>query len=227
MTIVVDPAHGGADSGARGPSGVNEKDLVLTLGRTLRAQLAQQGYRVVMTRDGDSDPTYDERASIVNAIRDAIFITLHVSSTGPPVTARTYYYQFFSPFAFSAAGSQSTPSANAVSAPAQAPSSAPSSLVAWREAQRPLLGVSHRLADALQMQIAQQFSGSQGMADAAAVRELRSVAAPAVAVEVSSVAVPNPASIAAMATPLSAAIAKGISDFRLAQPATPGMGEWR
>jgi len=227
MTVVIDPAHGGADSGARGPSGVNEKDLVLTLGRALRAQLAQQGHRVVMTRDGDSDPTYDERASIANAIRDAIFITLHVSSTGPPGTARTYYYQFFSPFVFPTAVSESTPSVTSVSAPPQALSPAPNSLVEWREAQRPIVDVSHRLADALQMQLAQQFSGSQGMADAAAVRELRSVTVPAVAVEVSSVAVPNPASIAAMAAPLSAAIAKGISDFRLTQPATPGMGEWR
>jgi N-acetylmuramoyl-L-alanine amidase len=217
FAVVIDPAHGGTDSGARGKSGVNEKDLVLSLARAVRGQLAQQGYRVMMTRDADVNPTYDERAAMANALPEAIFISLHVSSTGAAGTARAYYYQFSAPFAYSAT-SPGSPASIAFPAP---PPTAPG-LEPWREAQRPFAEASQRLAGALQADLAQQFSGSPGAANAASVRELRSVAAPAAAVEVSSVAVPNPAAIAAMAAPLSAAIAKGVSDFHPAPPPAAG-----
>ena len=214
LTVVVDPAHGGADTGARGPSGANEKDLVLSFARALRAQLMQQGYRVLMTRDGDAAPSSDDRAAIANALPEAIFISLHVSSTGAAGTVRTYYYQFAAPFSYSPAAPGS-PAGVAFPAP---PPSAPG-LPLWREAQRPFVDTSQRLAGILQVSLAQQFANSPSNASAAAIRELRSVAAPAVAVEVSSVAVPNPAAIAAMASPLSAAIVKGVSEFRPAPPA--------
>jgi N-acetylmuramoyl-L-alanine amidase len=187
---------------------VKEKDLVLSLARAVRAQLQQQGYRVVMTRDGDSDPTYDERAAVANALPASIFFSLHVSTTGAAGTVRAYYYQFAAPFMFSPAAPGSA-AANAFPLPAPPSSALPS----WREAQRPFGDASRRLASILQTDLAQQFSGSPAVANAAAIRELRSVAAPAAAVEVSSVAVPNPAAVGAMAGPLSTVIAKGISEF--------------
>lgn len=95
--IVLDPAHGGTDNGARGPSGIFEKDIVLNMARTVRAELQSHGYRVVLTRDDDSNPSYDDRAAVANAFRDAIFVTLHVASTGTPGTARAYYDQFWTP----------------------------------------------------------------------------------------------------------------------------------
>jgi N-acetylmuramoyl-L-alanine amidase len=219
VTVVLDPAHGGADTGARGPSGANEKDLVLSLARAVRAQLAQHGYRVVMTRDGDTSPSFDDRAAVANAIPEAIFISLHVSSTGAAGTVRTYYYQFAAPFSYSPAAPGSPA---AVAFPTPAPASALPGLPLWREAQRPFGDASRSLAGILQTTFAQQFSNSPSSSSAVPIRELRSVAAPAVAVEVSSVAVPNPATIAAMASPLSAAIAKGVAEYRPASPpATP------
>src|SRR6202042_1495021 len=92
--IVLDPAHGGTDSGARGQSGVIEKDMVLLLARTAKFALEREGVRVVMTRHDESNPSYDERAGTANAYRDAIFISFHVSSTGTLNTARVYSYQF-------------------------------------------------------------------------------------------------------------------------------------
>jgi N-acetylmuramoyl-L-alanine amidase len=73
--IILDPAHGGTNTGARGENGLVEKDLVLQIARTLQAQLENQGYRVLMTRTDDSNPSYDDRAAMANAYRDAIFIT--------------------------------------------------------------------------------------------------------------------------------------------------------
>ena len=91
---MLDPAHGGTDTGARGATGVAEKDIVLQFARTVRAELVRQNIRVVTTRDDDSNPSYDARAAIANGYRDAIFISIHVSSTGNAGTARAYYYRF-------------------------------------------------------------------------------------------------------------------------------------
>jgi N-acetylmuramoyl-L-alanine amidase len=201
--IVLDPAHGGTDSGARGASGAVEKDIVLQFARTVRAELERQGYRVVMTRNDDSNPSHDDRAAIANSHRDAIFITLHISSTGTVGTARTYYYQFPSPLASPA----SSPALNSGSPP-------PSGLVIWDDAQRAYDEASHRLGDVLQAQLAQLFTGSPRASTGAAVRELRSVTAPAVAVEISSVSVPNVGSLAAMTAPLATAIVKTVLLFR-------------
>ena len=97
--IVINPAHGGTDEGARSDNGLLEKNVVLIFARMLRSEFERQGFRVVMTRNDDSNPSYEDRAAVANAYRDAIFISLHVSSTGQLGTTRTYSYQFSSPVA--------------------------------------------------------------------------------------------------------------------------------
>ena len=67
---------------------------MLQFARTMRVELLRQGFRAVMARDDDSNPSYDDRAGTANAFRDAIFISIHVSSTGVSGTARAYYYRF-------------------------------------------------------------------------------------------------------------------------------------
>jgi N-acetylmuramoyl-L-alanine amidase len=201
-TIVIDPAHGGTDNGAQGPSGVLEKDLVLRFARQIRAEFERQGFRVVMTRNDDSNPSYEDRAATANAYRDAIFISVHVSSTGKIGTAHAYSYQY-----------SNAPSAIASDAGSPA-NVAPKSQVIWEEAQRPYLEASHRLADLLQMEVAQRFSGSVGTSKPFAIRELRSVSAPAVAVELSSVAVPDPNMLVSMGTPLASALVRTVQLFR-------------
>src|SRR5277367_5373274 len=106
--IVLDPAHGGTDTGARGEA-IVEKDVALQIARTVRAGLQRQGYRVVMTRNDDSNPSYDDRAAVANAYREDIFISLHVASTGAPGTVRAYYMQFADPVAAEVATNPSTP----------------------------------------------------------------------------------------------------------------------
>jgi N-acetylmuramoyl-L-alanine amidase len=195
--IVLDPAHGGTDTGARGETEV-EKDVVLQVARSVRAGLERRGYRVVLTRNDDSNPSYDDRAALANAYRDAIFVSLHVASTGAAGTVRTYYTQF------------SEPAASAPVAPAaiaKTPNPVPPRLLPWDEAQRPYLNASHRLADLIQGELAQAFSGSPGAATAVPVRALRSVTSPAVAIEISSVSTPTPDLLTASAGPLADAIA--------------------
>jgi N-acetylmuramoyl-L-alanine amidase len=204
--VILNPAHGAADTGARGPSGAVEKDIVLLFARIVRVELERQGFRVVMTRNDDSNPSYDDRAAVANAHRDALFISIHLGSTGTVGTMRTYYYQF-----------PSTPPSAAGANPAQQPAPNSGGLVAWEEAQRPYAEMSRHFADVLESDLAQHFSGSPAASTGAAVRELRSVAAPAVAVEISSVAVSDPNSLTALAQPLATSILRSIQAYR---PAT-------
>ena len=96
--IVLNPAHGGTDTGARGQNAAMEKDLVLQMARGVKAELERQGFRVVMTRNDDSNPSYDDRAAIANAYSDAIFVSLHIASTGTAGTIRAYYDQLSTPY---------------------------------------------------------------------------------------------------------------------------------
>jgi N-acetylmuramoyl-L-alanine amidase len=213
--IVLDPAHGGTDSGARGENGIVEKDIVLQFARVARAELVRQGYKVVLSRDDDSNPSYDDRAAAANAYRDAIFVSLHVSSTGTAGTARAYYYQFWKPLPPAPASQDASNGASAAPAPVAlaSPPSPSTTLVPWNEAQRPFSDASQRLADQLQTQMASAFSGSPGASAGVEMRGLRSVAAPAVAIEISSVAVKDPKSLTVFAGPLADALTKAIQAF--------------
>ena len=215
LTVVLDPAHGGADNGARGPNGLNEKDVVLALARGIRAELAQRGYRVVMTRDSDADPTFDDRATIANQAAGAIFVTIHVASTGTPGTARVYFYRLAAPFTYSvdaSAPAGSGPSQQQPSMPMPTPTPAPTtSLIPWRQAQSSFDDASHRFADLVQAAIAQKFSASPSISASAAVRDLRSIAAPAIAVELSSVASLNASSLEAMGPSVASALAQALA----------------
>lgn len=208
--IVLDPAHGGIDTGARGVGGVAEKDIVLQVARTVRGQLAIQGYRVVLTRKDDSNPSYDDRAAVANAYHDAIFVSLHVASTGASGTVRAYYDQFSA-----ATPPQAMPTTTAI----KPLGPLTSSLVVWDQAQRPYFDQSRHLADVIQSHLARSFPGSPQSSTGAAVRALRSVMAPAVAIETSSISVSTPDALIGAGGLLSTAIADGISALRQASAA--------
>src|SRR5258708_3816937 len=82
--VVLDPAHGGIDTGARGGGGIRESEVVLNFAGQIRSVLERAGFRVILTRETNDNPSFDERSIIANAQRGAIFITLHIASTGTP-----------------------------------------------------------------------------------------------------------------------------------------------
>lgn len=200
--IVLDAGHGGTDAGARGGNGAVEKDVVLLFARAARAEFERLGFHVLMTRSDDSDPSDDDRAALANSSSNSIFITIHAGSTGSIGTARAYFGQFSAPAAPAPAGS----------------------LVPWRQAQDAYTAASHRLADLLQIELDRQFPGSPQLSSGAAVRDLRSIAAPAVAVEVSTMSVNDPTPLLAMAGPLAIALTRAVRDFE-ASPAQPAAGK--
>jgi N-acetylmuramoyl-L-alanine amidase len=80
FVAVVDPGHGGEQDGAYSPVGDREKDLVLEISRKIAARLRRLGARVVLTRTGDIDVPLVNRATIANALRADIFISIHLNS---------------------------------------------------------------------------------------------------------------------------------------------------
>lgn len=198
--VVLDPAHGGTDPGARGTGGIRESDLVMEFSDSTRRALEAQGFRVRQTRQGNDDPSLDDRSAMANAQRGAVFVTLHVSSTGLQGTVRVYTMTDF---------------------PAETNTTG---MLSWDRAQAPFLELSRKLGDLVQGQLALQFKGSPGTAQVAAVRQLRTTAAPAIAVEVSSVTVDDRAALERMAPGVADAIARGVAAFRPVYDASPAAG---
>ncbi len=77
-TVVLDPGHGGHDSGGTG-HGLREKDLTLDTALRLRDELQRAGLRVVMTRTDDRFIELDDRVALANRLagRGAILVSLH------------------------------------------------------------------------------------------------------------------------------------------------------
>lgn len=81
-TVIIDPGHGGKDTGAKNKQG-QEAAYNLAVAKRLRAILEAQGYRVVMTRESDVFLSLDERVELANSVRErAIFISIHFNSSG-------------------------------------------------------------------------------------------------------------------------------------------------
>lgn len=89
--IVIDPGHGGDDSGAI-KNGIVEKDAVLAFSKALRDKLNASGlYRVVMTRDRDVFISLDERRAIAERSKAALFIAVHADYAGSHARGATIY----------------------------------------------------------------------------------------------------------------------------------------
>ena len=78
-TIVIDPGHGGKDTGAQGKN-TNEKDIVLAVGKLLKKELEKEGFKVKMTRAKDVFIELGERANLANQWDGDLFISLHCNA---------------------------------------------------------------------------------------------------------------------------------------------------
>jgi len=80
-TIVLDAGHGGHDSGATGPSGLMEKDLVLDVTRRVAKLVeARLGLKVLLTRDSDNFVTLRDRTSFANRQHADLFVSIHANA---------------------------------------------------------------------------------------------------------------------------------------------------
>jgi len=90
--VVLDPGHGGLDSGTIGVNGLMEKDLALAEGLKLRRELQDRGYTVYMTRETDTFIPLRQRVAIARADHADLFIALHADSNPDPETTGTSIY---------------------------------------------------------------------------------------------------------------------------------------
>ncbi|HKN18952.1 MAG TPA: N-acetylmuramoyl-L-alanine amidase, partial [Dissulfurispiraceae bacterium] len=81
--IVLDPGHGGHDSGAVGPTGLCEKDVVLDIALRIRDLIKKDypAYEVILTRDSDVFIPLPERAKVANKSRADFFLSIHANAS--------------------------------------------------------------------------------------------------------------------------------------------------
>jgi N-acetylmuramoyl-L-alanine amidase len=97
--IVIDPGHGGHDTGTIGPNGLEEKNLVLEVGRRLGKLLETRlGAEVVYTRKDDTFIPLETRTAIANQQRADLFVSIHANSSDDSAArgVETYYLNFTS-----------------------------------------------------------------------------------------------------------------------------------
>lgn len=95
--IVLDPGHGGHDTGTVGPEGLREKDLVLDVTKRLGALISERmGSEVVYTRSDDTFIPLERRTEIANESKADLFLSIHANSSPLRSAAgvETYYLNF-------------------------------------------------------------------------------------------------------------------------------------
>jgi N-acetylmuramoyl-L-alanine amidase len=81
LLVVLDPGHGGIDTGTKGPNGETEKDIVLKVAERLRQRIEKAGkYRVLMTRTDDTFIPLADRVRFARNASAALFVSIHADA---------------------------------------------------------------------------------------------------------------------------------------------------
>jgi N-acetylmuramoyl-L-alanine amidase len=95
--VIIDPGHGGHDTGTIGPSGIMEKDIALDVAKRLSGMIEEQlGSEVILTRTEDTFVPLEERTALANEKRADLFLSIHVNSSRLRTVAgvETFYLNF-------------------------------------------------------------------------------------------------------------------------------------
>lgn len=92
LVVMLDPGHGGEDPGAIGPSGLREKDVVLSIARETKRELERLGYQVYMTRNEDVFIPLGVRVAKARSRKADIFISIHADAFTTPQPRGTGVY---------------------------------------------------------------------------------------------------------------------------------------
>lgn len=90
--IVLDPGHGGEDSGAIGSSGLREKDVVLSIARETKKKLDAMGYKTHMTRNEDVFIPLGVRVAKARKLKADVFVSIHADAFTSPAARGTGVY---------------------------------------------------------------------------------------------------------------------------------------
>ncbi len=165
LTIVIDAGHGGTETGAVGPAGLQEKDAALAIARRLSAALTRVlSARVLLTRDSDSVISLDDRTALANHEKADLFLSIHANSSRSTGArgSETYYLSLeASDKLAQEVANQENQSPPATPAPGAAPPrDASLDFILWDLAQSAHLKESSELAEAIQEEL-NALSGTQ------------------------------------------------------------------
>jgi N-acetylmuramoyl-L-alanine amidase len=178
--IILDPGHGGADTGVRLPNNLFEKDLTLLYARRLKTLLQSRlGAEVLLTRNADQELALDERASVAIRAGGELYLSLHIGNSSYAEEWRTCAYVL-------KVNESSPPAAPTAGTPSLAEKASPPLFQPWEEAQIPSLNLSRRLAEILQGEFNQQMNRGESslVYRHAPLRLLAPLPMPAVLVEI-------------------------------------------
>jgi len=94
-TIMIDPGHGGTNSGSIGKMGTKEKDITLDIAKRLKTYLVKIGHsHVLMTREDDSTVSLQKRVALTQDAKADLFISIHLNylPRKPINIIETYYF---------------------------------------------------------------------------------------------------------------------------------------
>ncbi len=197
-TVVIDPGHGGTETGAIGPSGIQEKELTLALARDLADSLSRLGLRVVLTRTEDVNVPLDTRTPLANQNKGDLFISIHLNSSLGSGAYGTETY-ILSSEATDSRAARSAADENA-GAPEAPPTPDPTvdpqamedlQLILWDLAQTHHLGESQRFANMVQGELNQALQLRDRGVKQAPFRVLMGANMPAVLVELGFISNPD------------------------------------
>jgi len=207
FTVVLDPGHGGTETGAEGKKGTGgkpglfEKDVTLDIARRLRTLLqAQGGINVLLTRDDDAVVALDDRTALANQNHADLFLSIHVNSA-PRRDARgaeTYFLSYASKD--EDVRTLAAMENNAAGVDKEKLGAAPEGLelVLWDLAQSQYLQESGALAGSIQKELNEALGARDRGVRQAPFRVLMGATMPAVLVEVGFIS--NPTEETSLAT---------------------------
>ena len=213
--IVIDPGHGGKDTGAVSDSGLTERDLTLAVARRLAGELRARGHQVRLTRDNGEGRALTDRTAIANRVEAEVFVSLHANASNfSSVKGSETYYMSLDDQATDEASAALAELEN--EAGGEADERSDLDLILWDLAQASVLNESAVLALEVQTRLnALSNIRDRGVKQAPFV-VLTGATMPAILVEVGFLS--NPAEAKRLATPehqqaLAGAIAQGIDAF--------------
>jgi N-acetylmuramoyl-L-alanine amidase len=188
LTVVVDPGHGGTETGAIGPGGLQEKDATLEIAKRVAAALPRVlACRTVLTRETDVLISLDDRTSIANHEKADLFLSIHANSSRSSSAqgSETYYLSLeASDKIAQEVASRENAAAGAPAAPTGGSANPERDFILWDLAQSAHLKESSEIAEAIQVELnAVSDTGSRGIKQAP-FRVLVGATMPAVLVEV-------------------------------------------
>lgn len=180
-TVVIDPGHGGEESGARGAGGAIEKDITLQVARRLRTMIeGRLGLRVFLTREDDRRMSLDDRSAYANSQKADAFISIHVNAAlHPAMRGAEVYYLSIDQSAADAGGSDTSDVLPAIGGGTRT-----IDVLLWESAQARYLEQSSRLANLAEQSLRGRVEMSPRAVQQAPFRVLVGATMPAVLVEI-------------------------------------------